>query len=141
MTYYRGRWSPPRTRSGRYVGRRERPYGAALWCYVELDAGRVTRFLDLPLSTNRRGCDEAWHLQAAIDAARGTPQTFRVRSGANGATLIDLFSPVPMWARRRWDAMGTPVEKWNSLFAYSFAAVEVVQEVAFMKTCFGSAAR
>jgi hypothetical protein len=102
--YYRGRWVQPRAQSGRLVGRRSQAYGADLWCYVEMDEGRPRKFVDLPLPGSfARGCDEAWRLQAAIDAERGSPQRFGIRQGpfSSKKKVLDFFSPVPMWARRR----------------------------------------
>lgn len=134
VTYYRGRWVQPTTQSGRFVGRRAQAYGADLWCYVEVYKGIPVRFVDLPLRNSFwRGCDEAWRLQTAIDYERGTPQLFRVRSGPIGNRVIDFFSPVPMWARRRWDAVGEPVESSGCLFSYKFGVDEVLEEVDFLK--------
>ena len=116
------------------VGRRAQAYGADLWCYVEVDRGIPVRFVDLPLANSVwRGCDEAWRLQAAIDCERGTPQVFRRRSGPKGTDVIDLFSPMPMWARRRWDAVGEPIESSGCLFSYKFRNGEVLEEVDFLK--------
>ncbi len=135
VRYYRGRWVQPSAQTGRFVGRRGQAYGADLWCYVEMDQGRPRRFLDLPLRGSRaRGCDEAWRLQAAVDAERATPQRFRVRQGVTKSRtrVIDLFSPVPMWARRRWDAVGEPVVSSGCLFSYCFLGSEVDEEFRFL---------
>ncbi|MDF1501325.1 hypothetical protein [Roseisolibacter sp. H3M3-2] len=122
-TYYRGRWKEPTRKSGRFVARREQRYGADLWSYVELANGAVTHLTDLPLSgqTGVRPCDAAWHLQMAIDAQAGRPQFYRRRSAPlMGAVLVDFFSPVPLWARRRWDVLGEEITPSKSLFAYRF---------------------
>ena len=135
VRYYRGRWVEPRSQTGRFVARRTQAYGADLWCYVEMDQGRPHRFLDLPLPGSRlRGCDEAWRLQAAIDADRGVPQRFRVRPTSQGShrKVVDFFSPVPLWARRRWDAVGEPVVSSGCLFSYSFAEKEIEEELRFL---------
>jgi hypothetical protein len=135
VRYYRGRWVQPRAQTGRFVGRRSQAYGADLWCYVEMDQGRPRKFLDLPLRGSRaRGCDEAWRLQAAIDAQRGASQRFRVRQGPMGSKtkVIDFFSPVPMWARRRWDAVGEPVVNSGCLFSYCFLESEIDEELRFV---------
>jgi hypothetical protein len=124
-TYYRGRWKEPTRKSGRFVARREQRYGADLWSYVELANGAVTHLTDLPLSaqTGVRPCDAAWHLQMAIDAQAGRPQFYRRRPRpVTGAVLVDFFSPVPLWARRRWDVLGEEVPRNGSLFAYRFPA-------------------
>jgi len=136
VRYYRGRWIQPRAQTGRFVGRRSQAYGADLWCYVAMDEGQPRRFLDLPLRGSRaRGCDEAWHLQAAMDTARGAPQRFRVRAGPTGSKtkVMDFFSPVPMWARRRWDAVGEPIVSSGCLFSYSFPQSEIEEELRFVR--------
>jgi hypothetical protein len=136
VQYYRGRWVQPRRQSGRFVGRRSQAYGSDLWCYVEMREGRPQRFLDFPQRNFTRGCDEAWHLQAAIDSLHGTPQRFRMRQGSIGAKhkkVVDFFSPVPMWARRRWDAVGEPVVGSGCLFSYSFAKNEIDEELRLIR--------
>lgn len=134
VRYYPGRWAPPGQRTGRLVGRRRQAYGADLWCYVELEAGRPRRFLDLPLRGSRwRGCDEAWALQAAIDLERGTPQVFRLRAEPSAPHIVEFFSPAPMWARRRWDAMGSPTTALGCLFAYAFERDEHLEELRFLR--------
>lgn len=134
VRYYRGRWVEPRAQSGNFVARRSQAYGADLWCYVKMRDGNPERLIDLPVAGGRwRGCDEAWHLQLAIDAHRGEPQRFRLRPGPGETRLIELFSPVPMWAKRRWDAVGEPVLASGCLFAYRFAQDEVAEEVQFVR--------
>lgn len=132
VRYYRGRWVDPKLETGRFVARRRRAYGADLWCYVEMRNGRPERFIDLPLAGNRtRGCDEAWRLQMAIDAQRGDAQRFRLREGVGGNRLLDFFSPVPMWAQRRWNAIGEPMLNPGSLISYRFARDETAEEIHF----------
>jgi len=132
--YYRGRWVEPRARSGCFVGRRRRAYGADLWCFVSMQSGSPERMIDLPVPGSRwRGCDEAWHLQMAIDAERGQPQRFRMRVGPEDTQVMEFLSPVPMWARRRWDAVGEPVSASRCLFAYRFAQAEVAEEIRFVR--------
>ena len=134
VRYYRGRWVEPDSQSGRFVARRNQRYGAPLWCYVQLRDGNPEKFIDLPLPKSRwRGCDEAWYLQMAIDAERGAPQQFRIIPGYGNTRIMQLFSPVPMWARRRLDALGEPVEVSGGLFAYQFAASELEEEVRFAR--------
>lgn len=130
--YYRGRWVEPRSQTGRFVGRRSQAYGADLWSYVEVSGGNPERLIDLPSSSSRwRGCDEAWRLQLAIDAQRGRPQRFRLGSGPSGSVILELFSPIPMWGRRRWDAVGEPVPRSGCLFAYRLAEAEADEEARF----------
>ena len=117
--------------SGRLVARRGQAYGADLWCYVQLRAGHPERLIDLPIPGSRwRGCDEAWHLQLAIDAQKGEPQRFGF-ARAPQARTCRVFSPVPMWARRRWDAVGEPVLGSGCLFAHRLAETELAEELRF----------
>jgi len=134
VRYYRGRWVDPKAQTGHFVGRRRQAYGADLWCYVEMRNGCPERFIGLPLAGNRtRGCDEGWRLQMAIDAQRGDPQRFRLREGVRGNRLLDFFSPVPMWAQRRWNAVGEPIMNPGSLFSYRFARSETAEELEFAR--------
>jgi hypothetical protein len=134
VRYYRGRWVEPRAQTGRFVARRRQAYGADLWCYVELRNGYPARMVDLPLAGGRwRGCDEAWRLQLAIDARRGEPQFLGVHPGPLGTVILELYSPVPMWARRRWDAVGDPVPRFGCLFAYRLASAEADEEIRFAR--------
>jgi hypothetical protein len=134
VRYYRGRWVEPSTQNGKFVGRRKQAYGADVWCYIEMENGVPKRFVDFPLSSSFwRGCDEAWRLQAGIDCERGAPQMFRVRLGRPHTNVFDFFSPLPMWAVRRWDAAGEPLKSPGSLFSYKFRADEVEEEIRFLK--------
>ncbi|MGB3975495.1 MAG: hypothetical protein WBM02_10275 [bacterium] len=134
VDYYRGRWVEPRSQSGRFVARRSQAYGAKLWCYVQLRNGNPERLIDFPIAGGRwRGCDEAWRLQMAIDAQRGEPQRFRVRPGPADTRVVEFFSPVPMWAQRRWDAVGEPVTSSRCLFAYRMTETELEEELRFAR--------
>ena len=96
--------------------------------------GNPERLIDLPAGGSRwRGCDEAWYLQMAIDARRGEPQRFRMRAGPENTKVLEFFSPVPMWARRRWDAVGEPVSASGCLFAYRLAKAESAEEMRFAR--------
>jgi len=68
----------------------------------------------------------------AIDAQRGVPQCFRVTPSGD-AMILELFSPAPAWARRRWDAIGEPVTSPRCLFAYRIAMEEFDEERRFMR--------
>ena len=132
--FYRNRWVEVQSQTGRFVGRRSQAYGAQLWCYVQLRDGNPERLIDFPAAGSRwRGCDEAWRLQMAIDAVRGKPQRFRVRPGPRDTRVIEFFSPAPMWARRRWDAVGEPVPNPGCLFAYKLAQAELAEETRFAR--------
>lgn len=132
--YYRGRWQEPRDRTGCFVARRPQAFGPELWCYAELKAGQAVRLVDLPLEPSaNRGCDEAWHLQAALDILGGNPQRYRTRLDEDGRSVVDFFSPCPKWARRRWDFMGSPMKTRGSLFSYCFEQEEIGEEVEFAR--------
>jgi len=134
VRYYRGRWVKPASQSGRFVARRDQMYGAQLWCYTQVRDGNPEKLIDFPLPKSRwRGCDEAWYLQMAIDAERGEPQQFKIVPGYRDAQIMQFFSPVPMWARRRWDAVGEPVLMSGCLFAYRFADSELDEETGFAR--------
>lgn len=135
VRYYPGRWAEPRGLTGRFIGRRRQAYGADLWCYVDVQNGHADRFVDLPVSKKGlRGCDEAWHLQLAIDSTRGGDrQRFQLRPVVDGSTVVRFFSPIPGWARRRWDAVGDPDSSEGCLFAYRFRDAELAEELAFMR--------
>ena len=134
--YYRGRWAEVVTSvSGNVVGRRPQRFGPALWCYVTLEEGLPRRLLDLPLGQTRyRACDEAWRLQAAIDAVGGNPQRLRIRPGPVGRWTFDVFSPLPMWLVRRWDAVGDQAERsGGALLSYTFGSQDVDEEASFAR--------
>jgi len=134
VRYYRGRWVDPKFQTGRFVARRSQAYGADRWCYIEVRGGHPERLVDFPLGGSRwRGCDEAWRLQLALDAERGAPQRFRLRPGPSGTHVLELFSPLPMWARRRWDAVGEPTPASGCLFAYTIPNTELVEERRFAR--------
>jgi len=134
VTYYRGRWNDKIEGTGNVIGRRPQAYGADLWCYVELIDSRPQRFLDLPLAKSRfRGCDEAWRLQAAIDACRGNPQQYRRRTTESDFVIMDFFSPLPMWAVRRLDAIGERVPPTRCLLSYRIPQGDADEEGAFLR--------
>lgn len=133
VRYYRGRWTEPKAQTGRFVARRQQAYGADLWGYVQLTNGQPERMIDFPKWGSRwRGCDEAWYLQMAIDAKRGSPQRFRVTPSGD-AVVLEFFSPAPAWARRRWDAIGEPAPSAGSLFAYRIPKTEIEEERRFAR--------
>lgn len=136
VTFYRGRWrSPGKTDAGDFIARRPQAYGADLWCYARLAGGRITRLVDFPpRGSLLPGADEAWRLQSAIDAAAGHSQQVRVRdSAAPGRVIMDFFSPIPSWAQRRLDIIGTPLLRGPAaLFSYSLPAAETAEELGFL---------
>lgn len=133
--FYRGRWTDAKDKSGRFVARRDQAYGAPLWCYVEVKNGQATHLLDLPAPNSRwRGCDEAWHLQMAIDACRGRPQLFDIRQQPESRLDLLLYSPIPMWAQRKWDAVGERIDAKGCLIAFRFHDSEIEEECLFAQS-------
>lgn len=133
VEYYRGRWTLVGSQTGRFVARRSRAYGSDLWCYVELRDGETERLIDFPVAGSRwRGCDEAWQLQMAIDALRDEPQRFSVQSGHGASAILEFFSPIPLWGRRRLDAVGEPLPGRKCLFAYRLPRSELEEEARFL---------
>jgi hypothetical protein len=134
VRFYLGRWSSPQRLTGRFVGRRPQRYGADLWCYVELDDGQPKRFVDIPYGASPwRGCDDGWHLQAALDANRGKHQVATISESEKGSPLLRLYAPVPTWTQRRWDAVGIPVKAQHCLLAYEFGSAEIDEEIAYLE--------
>ena len=131
--YYKGRWVSPKKESGTFVARRPQAYGADLWGFASLSEGAVAQFLDFPPKHNRwRGCDAAWHLQMAIDYCRGTPQQYRQRK-SNSGTILDFFSPLPLWAERRLSLIGRRVDPFQCLYSYWIPDSESKAEKAFLQ--------
>lgn len=132
--FYPARWVEPKKQTGRFVARRKQAYGAPVWCYVQLNGGRPQRFVDFPSAGSRwRGCDEAWRLQMAIDAVRQNPQRFSIRHSRPGMQNLELFSPIPMWAQRRWDAVGQRTKPPGCLLAFEFPEAELGEEVRYAR--------
>ncbi|WP_156746880.1 hypothetical protein [Mycobacterium sp. E2733] len=123
VTYYRGRRRPLQpTDSGEFVARRPQAYGADLWCALRVSNGVPQRLFDFPVDNpDVPGRDEAWRLQAAIDAVRGTPQLYRMRptDGPNSDGIVDFFSPLPGWAERRLQLVAVPADRsTGALFSF-----------------------
>lgn len=135
VTFYRGRWRVPAVSDhGRFVARRPQRFGAAVWCYLELEGGIVVRVIDLPvLEAWRRGADEAWRLLAANDAVAGMPQQARVIATGSDECRLELYSPVPSWIQRRLDITGRPIPRHpGSLVSYSVPLGQIDDERAFV---------
>jgi len=130
VNYYPDRWVDPKSQTGRFVARRDQAYGAKLWSFVEMKNGQPTGLIDLPVTGGKwRGCDAAWHLQMAIDKERGEPQRYRMTEDSGGeSVLVEFFSPIPMWARKRFDAIGEPTDGVGRLFAYRIPKSEISEE-------------
>lgn len=133
VTYYRGRWGNCAGVTGKFVGRRPQEYGAPIWCFVELADGVSERFVDMPRKRSRwRGCDEAWHLQMAIDAVNGEPQRYRVHTG-DVDWRFEFFSPLPAWAERRLVTFGRSVQAEKCLMAYVLPSAAAKAEEQFLR--------
>lgn len=123
VRFYRGRWRTlDGTETGDFVARRPQAYGADLWCFVRVIEGLPQQLIDFPVDHPALpGRDEAWRLQAAIDAVRQEPQIFRFRSIQNNTSHIiaDFFGPIPGWAERYLELVGLAVQRADrSLFSY-----------------------
>jgi len=99
-----------------------------------MNDGHPERVIDFPIGNVRwRGCDEAWRCQLAIDSLRGSPQRYRIKSSGDAKVAIELFSPLPAWVRRRWNAIGRTVSVSGNLFAYEFSTIELEEELRFAR--------
>lgn len=98
---YGQRWLVPSNQSDVFVCRSPQPYGAPLWYVAQLKDGVTVRSLLLPTpDSSLRACDAAWQIQLAFDAARGSPNRYKVRVEDSGCR-IDCSFPLPLAARRR----------------------------------------
>ncbi len=134
VTYYRGRWRAVKSSdNGYFVARRPQAWGADLWCFTKIVQGDVEKIIDLPLqSPLAPGADEAWRLQAAIDALASNPQRVRV-SGQGGSRQLGFFSPLPSWMQRRLEIIGLPSRGGRgALFAYELPHEDVQEELDFL---------
>jgi hypothetical protein len=136
VRYYRGRWRQPKASDhGDFVARRPQAYGADLWCLVRIEGGSPVALIDFPVADpTAPGRDEAWRVQAALDAERRQPHVLRARTagGSDGSVALDLFAPVPGWAERYLELAGRPVTRWKgSLFSYEVPAAAVRELAEF----------
>jgi hypothetical protein len=135
-TYYRGRWAPAGSKTGRFLARRRNRWGARTWGYVQMDSGQSLKWLSLPAMDRRfRGCDEAWQLICALDSASGKPQIVAVTDLENGRSRLELATPIPMWAERRLLLSGEYVSRDSagSLAAFNLPAADASEEVGFLR--------
>ncbi len=133
-TYYKGRWEELNKRhDGVFVARRPQRYSAKLWCLAHVGGGAIKRFIDIHATDSRiRPCDEAWRLQAAIDAKNGTPQKVAL-SSSGGVERLSFSSPLPAWAIRRLSIVGARVplgEAWLAFDLFSRCADAETQWLA-----------
>ena len=130
--WYRGRWGDQARLTGRFVARRPQKYGADIWCYVELDQGRSSRLVDLPIGrTAERGCDQAWRLQCALDAFHGDPQQYKLTRLSSDDTGVTVHIPPPAWLLRRWESMGTRYS--DNVFEFIFNSRDATREVQLLE--------
>jgi hypothetical protein len=123
LRFYRDRWRRVNENdNGDFVARRSQEYGSDLWCYVRIAAGTPERLVDFPTGDpSVPGRDEAWRLQAAIDAMQGCQHVFRPLPSQRDPqhTFVDFLAPVPTWTERYMELVGTAVsERRNCLFSY-----------------------
>lgn len=131
---YSERWALPISENGRYLSRRPQAYGADLWGYVELENGSPRRLLEFPLSGSAyRGCDEAWRLQLALDFSAECAQEYRVRPH-DGNVRLDLFFPIPIWAQRRLEVLGSRLAPQQCLLSFQLPSADIDAECRFLET-------
>lgn len=132
-SFYKGRWTNLNGKhTGTYIARRPQRYGAKLWCLAEVNDGTVQRFTDIrAMDARTRDCDEAWHLQAALDALAGTPQKIGITE--NEETVIFSFSsPLPAWAARRLSFIGEPTHIRRALLAFKIPKENAREELQWL---------
>lgn len=130
----RRRWKSPEGLSGIFIARREVAWGARRWCAVRLEDGHVISLIDMPHRRGAwRGCDEAWYLQAALDAARGHPSYLHVLERENLIELaIDI--PIPQWIEHRLLKVGERIDpRGRQLLAFAVAVEEATEETTFLQ--------
>jgi len=134
--HYRDRWVTKATNDGDFVARRQKKYGNEAWAFVRLHQAEPIGLLDLPTRAFPfRACDEAWHLQQAIDHESGHPQRYKSAPLVNGEVMLQFFSPIPQWAHRRFTSLGDQVDSDGCLLAYSFPSADIAAvEMKFAET-------
>jgi hypothetical protein len=134
--FYRGRWTAPKTKTGRFLARRKRKWGGRGWGYADVTRGQAVRFRTFPAIDGRfRGCDETWWAICAMDALAGAPQPIEVRE-IGDAVRLGFTLPLPMWAERRLLSVGTIADTRprGTLLAYDISVAEAEQEIDFLTT-------
>jgi hypothetical protein len=134
-SFYSGRWRAPRHSDvGLHVARRPQVFGGKLWCVVELQDGQPVHLVDLhPTNGFLRACDQAWRLQAALDATRHAPQQIAV--SADGVmTHLSFSGPLPSFAERKLALVATKSRAPQSLFRFSSSTTSLEAEIAFLQS-------
>lgn len=131
--HYRGRWRQA-SGTGTFIARREQRYGAPLWSFAKLDQGRLVALVDFPVEhTGWRACDEAWWVQAAIDAHRQAPQVVTVEERARaGRARLGFSGPLPRWVQRQLDALAPLTNAPGALFCYDVPITDVAFITGFL---------
>lgn len=134
-SFYSGRWRVPRQAdAGLFVARRPQVFGGRLWCVVELAAGQPTRLLDLhPDGGFLRPCDQAWRLQAALDAVQDTPQQITITEDGV-ATHLAFGGPLPSFAERKLALVAPKSRAPQCLFRFSSSTASLQAEIAFLQS-------
>jgi hypothetical protein len=135
VTHYRSRWDATASADGDFIARRQRKYGNDAWAFVRIRQNVPVSLLDFPTKGSAfRACDEAWHLQQAIDYERGQAQRFRVVAEKDAEHFLEFFSPIPQWAHRRFAVLGEHTARKGCLFSYRFPCANVADEIKFAET-------
>jgi hypothetical protein len=136
VLHYKSRWGDHPHFDGDFIARRQRRYGNEAWAFVRLRQTEPVALLDLPTRAFAfRACDEAWHLQQAIDHELGHPQRYRAITLATDEVILQFFSPIPQWAHRRFMSLGVQVNYPDCLIAYSFPSSGIAAaETKFAQT-------
>ena len=136
VLHYKSRWVAKTGSDGDFVARRQRKYGNEAWAFVRLRQAEPIALLDLPTRAFEfRACDEAWHLQQALDHESGHPQQYKAVTLANDEVLLQFFSPIPQWAHRRFTSLGEQVNCSECLIAYSFPSADIAAaEIKFAES-------
>lgn len=132
-TFYKDRWRPLRNKdTGFFLARREKRYGAKLWCLVEVQGGFVQKLVDVHSKDARiRDCDEGWRIQAAFDALAGAPQKVDVALKGDNA-LLSFYSPIPAWAIRRLSLIGERVKPARALLGFEIPRQNMDDEIRWL---------
>lgn len=136
VLHYKSRWFVKTDGDGDFIARRQKKYGNEAWAFVRLRHTEPVALLDLPTRAFAfRACDEAWHLQQALDHELGHAQRYRAVPSLDDAVLLQFFSPIPQWAHRRFTSLGDQVDSPECLLAYSFPSADIAAaEIKFAET-------
>ncbi len=98
---YGRRWSSQPAETGLQIGRIPQFFGADAWVVVDHDV-KPKRYVQLPVKglSDERGCDAAWRVQLALDAASHQSARYDVRE-EDGVAQITVGFPVPNRERRK----------------------------------------